>query len=380
VSAVAPWFERQRHVLGFTLSSLWRRKGKNGALLLVYATVVFLLASVMLLTHALKREAAMALSGAPEIVVQRMVAGRHDLIPSGFAERIRGIRGVHSVTPRLWGYYYDTVGKANYTLLVPPDAPHPDGSVTIGDEISRRRGAHPGDALPFRTHEGEILTLKVGQVIRHETRLASANLVLVSETDFRALFGVPPAVATDLAVSVRNPRELNTVAGKIAERIADSRPILRDELLRTYDAVFSWRAGILLALLTAVLLAFVILGWDRASGLSAEERREIGILKAIGWETSDILLMKFWEGAAVSLTAYLAGVLLAYGHVFAGGSVLFVPVLKGWSILYPEFRLVPSIGASQLVTLFFLAVGPYTVATIVPSWRAATVDPDTVMR
>jgi ABC-type lipoprotein release transport system permease subunit len=66
--------------------------------------------------------------------------------------------------------------------------------------------------------------------------------------------------------------------------------------------------------------------------------------------------------------------------VFLASSVLFEPVLKGWAVLYPKFKLVPFIDASQVVTLFFLTVVPYTVATIVPSWRAATVDPDSVMR
>jgi ABC-type lipoprotein release transport system permease subunit len=38
------------------------------------------------------------------------------------------------------------------------------------------------------------------------------------------------------------------------------------------------------------------------------------------------------------------------------------------------------VSAYQVSTHFFLTVVPYTVATIVPSWRAATVDPDAVMR
>ena len=49
-------------------------------------------------------------------------------------------------------------------------------------------------------------------------------------------------------------------------------------------------------------------------------------------------------------------------------------------MLYPEFRLVPSLDFGQLAAIFFLTVVPYTATTIVPSWRAATIDPDTVMR
>ncbi len=57
-----------------------------------------------------------------------------------------------------------------------------------------------------------------------------------------------------------------------------------------------------------------------------------------------------------------------------------VTVLRGWSTLYPDFRLVPVVDPYQLATLFFLTVVPYTVATVVPCWRAATIDPDSVMR
>ena len=127
-------------------------------------------------------------------------------------------------------------------------------------------------------------------------------------------------------------------------------------------------------------LAFVIFAWDRASGLSAEERREIGVLKAIGWETGDVIRMKSWEGVVLSASAFLIGYLLAYGHVFYLSAPLFEPVLKGWAVLYPEFRPVPFVDGLQVATLFCFTVLPYTVATLVPIWRVAITDPDTVMR
>ena len=113
---------------------------------------------------------------------------------------------------------------------------------------------------------------------------------------------------------------------------------------------------------------------------SAQERREIGILIAVGWETGDVLRMKLWEGLLVSFTAFLAGYLLAYWHVFHAGGALFRPVLQGWAVLYPEFALRPEVDGLQLFTLLFFTVVPFTAAVLVPSWRAAITDPDAVMR
>ncbi|MGB5063393.1 MAG: FtsX-like permease family protein, partial [Candidatus Competibacter sp.] len=152
------------------------------------------------------------------------------------------------------------------------------------------------------------------------------------------------------------------------------------EILRTYDAVFHWREGMVFVALGSLLLAFLILAWDKAAGLSAEEIREIGILKAIGWETGDILRMKLWEGALLSLTAFLAGYLLAWWQVFYGGARLFAPVLKGWAVLYPDFRLTPAVGLQQVLVLLAVTVLPYIVATLIPGWRAAISDPDAAMR
>lgn len=409
------WIEKQRYIVDFTISSLLRRKMKNFGLLVLYTLIVFILASTMFFTYSIKKEASLILKGAPEIVVQKIVAGRHDLFPVSYIETIKNIRGVASVESRLWGYYYDSLVSANYTLLTPPtngdtvETPKSSakttvvesesgnhqpakplfelggavlepGTLIIGNGIARLRNIGKGDYMPFRAFDGSILNFRIAGTLSSQSELVSSDLMLITGEDFRKLFGIDQSHVTDLTVVVNNPSEIATVASKIKKRLPDARPIIRDEILRTYDSIFNWRGGMMIVIFSAAVLAFVIFAWDKASGLSAGERREIGILKAVGWETSDVIQMKFWEGAVVSLTAFFTGVILAYVHVFFTGSIVFEPALKGWSSLYPNFELTPFVNLEQLTTLFFLTVVPYTVATIVPIWRAATIDPDSAMR
>ena len=372
------WIERQRNIIDFTIASLIRRKGKNLSLISVYTFVVMLLASVIFFTGSLKKEANLVLNESPEIIVQRQTVGRHDLIPTAYAEKLRSIRGVVSVKARLWGYYY--MAGANYTLMASDDSSPEDGYIEIGRGVARTLQIDKGDALALRGHEGMLFNLEVSEVFSSESELVSADLIIMSGNDFREFFGLDSNVATDLVLQVRNPLEVETIAGKVLKILPDTRPIVRDEIARTYDAVFDWRGGLIIVVLSMCILSFVIFAFEKASGLSAEERREIGTLKAVGWETQDVIIMKMWEAVTVSLSAFLMGTVLAYIHVFFMSAPLFEPVLKGWSILYPEFRLTPFISLYEIMTLLFLTVVPYIVATIIPSWRAAIVDPDSIMR
>lgn len=374
------WIARQRYLIDFTLAALARRKVRNIGLLLVFSLLVFAIASVMLFTSALRAEAARVLAGSPEVILQRLVAGRHDLIPPGYIARIGRVRGVQRIEGRLWGYYYDPVVKANYTFQVLADNPPTPGSIVVGAGLARFRGVRPGNTLSFRSYAGRLFSFTVAEVLPASAELVSSDLVLLSETDFRAFFDYPAGHYTDIALSVANPLETRTVATKLSTLLPDSRPILRDEVLRTYASIFDWREGIVLTLLSAALLAFGILAWDKASGLSAEERREIGILKAIGWETGDVIRMKLWEGLLVALSAFLIGYLAAYLHVFHFSAAFLAPVLKGWAVLYPRYALTPAIDGLQITTLFLFTVFPYAVAVLVPIWRAAITDPDAVMR
>ncbi|MCW8893618.1 MAG: ABC transporter permease, partial [Deltaproteobacteria bacterium] len=296
---------RQLKILEYTLSSLLRRKYKSFSLIAVYAFTIAVLGSVLFLTQSLKSEATGSLVSAPEIVVQRVSAGRHDLVPIGYAEVISKFPGVKSVTPRVWGYYYDSLVKANLTLigigeyqeqleLLDGRLPIKPDECAIGMGIVNVFGPGKGDALVLENSASTSKTFKITGVFRAASNLLTNDLVVLPEAALRQFFAMDSTLATDLVVEVYNQREIKTLAKKIKYHLSDTRPITRDEILHTYETLFNWRSGMMLAVAVAALIAFCILAWDKATGITAEEKREIGVLKALGWETADVLTIKFW--------------------------------------------------------------------------------------
>ena len=294
---------RHLRILDLALSLQGRHKTRFILDCGVYFLVVFLLASVLFTTAALREEAALLLADTPELLVQRVSAGRHDWIPLDYAVPIAEIRGVESVTPRLWGYYYDPPARATYTMMAVEEIPgdlarsmeggqarlEAPWDCIIGLGVARMRLVEEGDIIPVRGSSGNLHILRVQGVFSADSQLLTNDLVVMREADWRTLFSVPPGVATDLAVKVPNPPEVNTVAEKILGRLPDARPITRELILRTYDALFSWRGSIVLLALFGALAAFLILSWERASSIGGDESRMLGILRGVGWEVSDII-------------------------------------------------------------------------------------------
>jgi len=381
---------RHLKILEYALASLLRRRYKNLAILAVYTLTVTLLASTLFLTGALKREAEELLRFAPDLIIQRSVAGRHDFTPTEYGEKIAEIPGVGEVTPRYWGYYYDALTESNFTVLgggageelelVDGRLPSNARECAVGVGVAEIRRTRTGGELILIDSGGMGTVFDVVGVFRSSSSLLTNDLVVLTNEGVIDFFGFSGRGATDLSVQVYNRNEIQNVAKKIKRLLPDSRPITRQEIGRTYEAVFNWRSGMMLTVFASSLIAFVILAWDKATGISGAEKREIGILKAVGWDTADILELKFWEGVALSVTAFLLGAIAAFVHVFFMGAPLLARVLKGWSVIFPDFRLVPHVDLYQVLVIAFLTVVPYVVCTIVPSWKAAVTDPEAVMR
>lgn len=378
-------------IIDYALTSLLRRKYKSLAIITAFTIVVSALASILLFSRSLQVEASYILDSAPDLVVQRTVGGRHDLIPLQYAEKIKKIPGIGSVIERYWGYYYDPLTKANYTIqgtsgdettlkMLEGRLPVEKGECAIGAGVAEIKKTGIGGELILVDSSNTGVLYEVAGVFRSDSSLLTNDLIVLHDDVVIDFFGYPEGMATDIAVQVYNKSELQTAATKIKKMLPDSRPITKTEIVRTYEMVFNWRSGMMLTVFSAAVIAFCILSWDKATGISADEKQEIGILKAIGWDTSEVLALKFWEGLIISLTSFLLGTLIGYLHIFFFDAFFLAPVIKGWSVVFPDFHLTPHLDPYLLFTLAFLTVTPYVASTVIPSWKTAVTDPETIMR
>jgi len=378
-------------ILDYALSSILRRKYKSLAIIIAFTFVVTALASVLLFSKSLKLEATYLLDSAPDLIVQRTIGGRHDFIPTAYAEKIKQIPGIGEVKPRYWGYYYDALTDANYTVLgtdgeietlklLEGRLPGSKEECAVGAGVAELRKTAPGGELILVDSSNMGVLYEVVGVFQAESSMLTNDLIVLTNDAVKKFFNFPPDRSTDLSVTVYNNKELQTAAKKVKRLFPDTRPITKSELVRTYDMVFNWRSGMMLTVFSAALIAFCILAWDKATGISADEKQEIGILKAIGWDTSEVLVLKFWEGLIIAMTSYCIGIIVAYLHVYAFDAVLLAPIIKGWSVLFPDFHLTPQLDPYLVFTIGFLTITPYVASTVIPAWKAAITDPETIMR
>jgi len=222
--------------------------------------------------------------------------------------------------------------------------------------------------------------VKIAGVFKTSTKLESNDMILLPKSIALEIFGMDESEATDIVVTVANPLEVAMVRTKLNLMFPDCKVITQEDLKVSYQNIFDYKSGIFLAIFTIALFTFFIVIYDKSSGLSSEEKREIGILKAVGWTIDDVLKEKFYESFIISFIAYLLGIIFAFTFVYSFQAPILRDIFEGYSQLKTTFELPFVFDFQTLFLVFFLSVPIYIAATIIPSWRVATLETDEVIR
>jgi len=384
------------YLLEFALNSILRQKSKNIFIASVFTFLIALLSSVFFITNSIKYELNASVNSLPQIIVQNTKAGRHYDIDVSKIDDILGISGISDAIDRVWGYYYfeqagvyfSVVGVDEFetqykdTLLNAVEKfDFSEDSMLLGEGVKRVLGQnYYKEYFNFIKPDGEVKKIAFSGVFDSDIELESNDMIIMSKSNAREIFELDDSKATDIVVKVSNPDEIDTIALKIKQVIPEATVTTNEAIRVSYENIFNYKSGIFLALFIISIFTFFIIVYDRASGLSSEEKREVGILKALGWRVEDVLKEKFYESFILSFFSYLLGVTIAFGYVYLLQAPLLRDIFIGYSNLKPSFELPFIVDLQTLFLVFFLSVPIYIASIIIPSWRIATLDADEVIR
>ncbi len=179
---------------------------------------------------------------------------------------------------------------------------------------------------------------------------------------------------------LKNYEEIPTIVTKIQNMYPNTRIITKDDLKVSYQSIFDYKSGVFLSIFIICLFTFFMIIYDKTSGVTSQEKKEIAILKAIGWQVEDILKSKFYESFTISFISYTLGVLFAFTFVYIFQAPLLRDIFVGYSELKTTFELPFILDIQTLFLIFFLTIPIYIAAIIIPSWRIATLDSDEVLK
>ncbi|HKB42491.1 MAG TPA: FtsX-like permease family protein [Gemmataceae bacterium] len=383
------------------------------------------------LAKGLEAEAQTAARVGADLYVKGTQFGRPVPLPLRAVEKVRKIDGVTAVVPRIIGEVVLGKEQIHAVLVGMPREHFPEWAgaiegglpsrvsrlgpheLVLGAPLARRLGLKVGSPiLPFYHNDrlGDRNSVVVG-IFLPTAPLWQANLVLTTFEDAAAIFD-QPGLATDLLVwcrqgyqdavtraivrlvfaspGEREPiqppalallRGLLQLVGLQAERgTVWTRVTAREDLLVLLPRGGLHNEGIftvhfLLAFVVGILVLLVTSG----VGL-AERRREVGILKATGWQTDEVLLRHLAESFALSLASACTALLLAWAwlRLFNGYGVagFFLPGIGTSPDFAVPFRLTPIPALLAFVLSFVIVLS----GTLYSAWRAATVPPREAMR
>lgn len=249
----------------------------------------------------------------------------------------------------------------------------PDG-ILISKPLSDRLNARLGDTLVVSSTTGAVQRMRVIALLDPEARTGfygGDNSAYGLLRTAQVLFARPNTV-NQLHIKVPDPDRARDVAARLEGRWG-YKWVSWQERSQDILNLLVVRSIIMYAVISAILLVASFGIYTAVSNSVADKRRDIAILRAMGFTEADVQSIFLIEGLAVGVAGALAGFVvgsllleaLAHAPLTLGGKPLVLPL-------------------DRSVRQYLIAGGASLAAALVAAWlparKAASVDPVDILR
>lgn len=363
-------------MLYWAAQDISRNRSESILLAVTIILIVLFVAIPLFMTHILTETIDSHFDEAPSLIIRKTNQLGWTPIPIIEGDkRARSVPGIIESQPRVWG------------IVRTPTQPVTIYGLSTSAEIASEGipELHPGEALigPAVTVDGPELFLSGQQELmititgRLPSRFSSRlnDCVLLHESDARLLLDIPEGFASDIVCYVFHEEEEKAVLADLSHAFPwPVRIITRSEMREWYHAQFFGKGSIfMLSFLPAVFSLIILILANVRQIIS--RKRELGLLKALGWTTSDIVFVTFSRGLLIVIPALLAGLCCALWSIFYSSAKILD--LFFYSGTMPATRLVLNGTGilSVVVEVIALIFIPCCVAFLWPGLSSAVSDP-----
>jgi putative ABC transport system permease protein len=156
--------------------------------------------------------------------------------------------------------------------------------------------------------------------LRNGSQAAAANLY-IPLADAQKLVGLGPDEVDQVYMQVGNAGQIEAVVNQLSKELGNISVMTEDSLLQVMGGIGQVSARFSLIAALVGLIGGLLLAWAALGGLVAERRAEIGVMKAVGWQSRHVEQTFFLEAILLSLMGGLLGFLLGWGVAILLGQI-----------------------------------------------------------
>ncbi len=384
----------QNSFLNFLTLLVYKHRSKHIAIFLISTLLIAVLSSFIFLSASIKHDSLEALKQQPDFTVQRLQGGRSVDIPIKRIEDYSNITGVSYVSARVFGRYF-TPDRKHYFTVIGVDLFDEQlvkwineilgktdikkflskNSMIIGSGVKEYlHKNYYDDYFNFTTPSGKNIKVDIFSSFDKQSNIISSDFVLMQIDLAREILGIDPNFATDIILNIPNPAERENVKFKLLSKNYDTRVITKDELFKEYENLFNYQGGIFLVGFIVCLITFMLILYQRYSMINSSDKKEIAILRAVGWSIKDVIKLKLTESLTIAILAFFTGTIAAYIYVFYFGAPILKNIFIGFGNLTADINFTPVINIADVVSLFLIFIIPFTASILIPVWKIAVTD------
>ncbi|MGD8228104.1 MAG: FtsX-like permease family protein [Desulfobacteraceae bacterium] len=388
----APIFSKHKALFFNATRYLLRNPVRSVVVILCLTAMLCPFVVAIAICEGTKSQFANILEEGCDVYVARDNYGSNAPIELDMMGKLRGIQGVTKVLPRVTGRTYvkdkfmAVLGMSSQATpssiqIIQGRAHKAKGEVILGWKAAAYLGMKLGSE--FTIERSPLQDFRIVGLFRSPFNIWNADLLVMNFEDASELFGIR-GEATDLLVYTRPGYEqIVDIIIQISEEESGRSPLrvqTKDLIDRYSMRGFNIKAGVFTGFYCLVLaLGIPALGVISGFGQS-ERRREIGVMKALGWQTPEVLEMIALENLVLGIVSVPCIVLAATGwiHIFNGAFIsrFFIANLN---VLIP-FSVPSRIFPIPFVLSIMMALILTMVGSIYSTWRTAVVPPSEAMK